>query len=331
MGRLRIVDYIKLGKTGLKVSVVCLGAGGRSRIGQSTGASFDQSVAIVKAAIDKGVTMVDTAARYGTEPIVGAALQGIRDDIVISSKEWVVKGSAGQQGLDFVSAPEFSQSVEQSLTNLKTDRIDILHLHGVSMRQYTYCVDEILPEMERLRQAGKIRFFGITEAFNVDTKHEMLQVATRTDVWDVIMVGLNFINQTALAEVLPNARVRGIGTLCMYAVRWGLVDHRQAGLLIEEAVKRGEIDRSAIDPANPLGFLEENGKPIPLTEAAYRFCRHAPGMDVILTGTSKLAHLEDNIRAIQAPPLPTPVLDRLRKVFGNVSSITGNPLTGGGG
>ena len=98
----------------------------------------------------------------------------------------------------------------------------------------------------------------------------------------------------------------------MYAVRWGLVDHRQAGVLIEEAIKRGEIDRSAIDPASPFGFLEENGRPIPLTEAAYRFCRHAPGMDVILTGTSRLDHLEDNIRAIQAPPLPAPVLDRLR-------------------
>ena len=74
------MDKIVLGRTGLEVSVASLGAGGRSRIGQSTGASFDQSVAIVKAAIDRGVTMIDTAARYGTEPIVGAALQGIRDE-----------------------------------------------------------------------------------------------------------------------------------------------------------------------------------------------------------------------------------------------------------
>jgi L-galactose dehydrogenase len=325
------VDYVTLGRTGLRVSVVCLGAGGRSRIGQTAGASVDQSAGIVRAAIDEGVTMIDTAARYGTEPIVGTAIQGVRDDIVISTKQWVVTGSDGQQGVDFVSATDFRRSVEQSLANLKTDRIDILHLHGVSTHQYQYCLDELLPEMERLRQAGKIRFFGITEAFNADTKHEMLNVATRDDVWDVIMVGLNFLNQTALAEVLPQARERSIGTLCMYAVRWGLVGHRQAGILIEEAIRRGEIAASAIDKASPLAFLEENGRPIPLTEAAYRYCRHAPGMDVILTGTGKLEHLRDNIRSIHAPPLPTAVLDRLREVFGNVSSITGNPLTGGAG
>lgn len=324
------MDYVTLGKTGLKVSVACLGAGGRSRIGQSTGASFDQSVGIVKAAIDRGVNMIDTAARYGTEPIVGAALQGIRDGIVISTKQWPVKGGDGQQGVDFVSAGELRQSIERSLADLRTDRIDILHLHGVSMHQYQHCLDELLPEMERLRQAGKIRFFGITEAFNVDTGHEMLKQATASDLWDVVMVGLNFINQTALAEVLPNTRRRRIGTLCMYAVRWGLVDERQAGVLIEEAIKRGEIDPSTIDSADPLGFLQEDGRRIPLTEAAYRFCRHAPGMDVILTGTSRLDHLEDNIRAILAPPLPAPVLDRLRQVFGKVTSITGNPLKGGG-
>jgi L-galactose dehydrogenase len=160
----------------------------------------------------------------------------------------------------------------------------------------------------------------------------MLRHATRSDIWDVIMVGLNFLNQTALGEVLPQCTARGIGTLCMYAVRWGLVDQEQARLLIAEAIKRGEVDASIADEPDPLGFLREaDGRPIPLTEAAYRYCRHAPGMDVILTGTSRLDHLDDNIRAILAPPLPTAVQDRLRQVFGKVGSITGNPLTGGGG
>jgi L-galactose dehydrogenase len=320
------MEHVTLGKTGLDVSIACLGAGGRSKIGQNKGASFEQSVDIVKAAIDKGVTMIDTAARYGTEPIVGAALRGIRDDIVISTKEWVVKGRDGQQGMDFVSADEFRQSVEQSLTNLQTDRIDILQLHGISAEQYPYCREELVPELLSLRQAGKVRFFGVTEAFNVDTSHEMLRLATRDDVWDVIMVGLNFLNQTALDEVLPNAQERRIGTLCMYAVRWGLVDPAQAGVLIDEAIRLGEIDPATVDRSDPLGFLEEDGRPIPLTEAAYRYCRHAPGMDVILTGTGDLDHLDANLQAIQAPPLPAQVQDRLRAIFSKVSSISGNPL-----
>lgn len=326
------MDYVTLGRTGLKVSVAGLGAGGRSRIGQSKGKSFDESVRIVRAAIDKGVTFVDTAARYGTEPIVGAALEGIRDNVVISTKQWPVKGGQGQQGTDFISAEELRQGVEKSLRDLRTDRIDILHLHGVSTHQYGYCLDELVPELHRLRDAGKIRFLGVTEAFNVDTRHDMLTQATRSDIWDVIMVGLNFLNQTALDTVLPQCAERRIGTLCMYAVRWGLADREQAQLLIDEAVKRGEIDPASLDRDDPFGFLKEaDGRPIPLTEAAYRFCRHAPGMDVILTGTSRLDHLDDNLRAILAPPLPAAVTDRLRAVFGRVATITGNPLTGGGG
>lgn len=325
------MDYTTLGRTGLKVSVAGLGAGGRSRIGQSKGASIDQSVRIVRTAIDKGINFIDTAARYGTEPIVGAALEGIRDKIVISTKQWPVKGAQGQQGTDFLSADELREGIEQSLRNLRTDRIEMLHLHGVTMHQYPYCVDVLLPEMKRLQDAGKVRFLGITEAFNVDTQHVMLREATGSDLWDVVMVGLNFLNQTALADVLPQCTARGIGTLCMYAVRWGLVDREQARLLLDEAAKRGEIDVVA-DDRDPFDFLrEEDGSPISLTEAAYRYCRHAPGIDVILTGTSRLDHLDDNIRAILAPPLPAPVLDHMRTMFGRVTSITGNPLTGGGG
>jgi L-galactose dehydrogenase len=325
------VQQTILGRTGLTVSVAGLGAGGRSRIGQSTGASFEQSVAIVEAAIDRGVTFIDTAARYGTEPIVGAALQGKRDGIVISTKQWVVSGTSGQQGTDFVTATDFRRSIEDSLQALRTDRIDILHLHGVSTHQYQHCLDELIPELDRLRQAGKVRFFGITEAFNVDTRHQMLKRAIADDVWDVIMVGLNFINQTALEQILPEARNQRIGTLCMYAVRWGLVDLQQAKILIEEAIRRGEIDPAHVDLADPFGFLEEDGRTMTLAEAAYRFCRHAPGIDVVLTGTSRLDHLESNLRSIQGPPLPPAVLAQLTAMFGNVSSITGNPLTGGSG
>lgn len=325
------MERIRLGKSGLEVSVVGLGAGGRSRIGQSTGATFDQSVRIIKTAIDKGVTLIDTAARYGTEPIVGAALEGIRDQVVVSTKQWPVRGGEGKQGTDFIAPAELRQAVERSLEKLRTDRVDILHLHGVNLHQYRYCLDELVPELQRLRQAGKVQSFGITEPFNVDTTHEMLRAAIQDDVWDVVMVGLNFLNQTALDDFLPATRQRRIGTLCMYAVRWGLANQDQARLLIEEGIRRGEIDAATVDRDDPLGFLVEDGRPIPLTEAAYRFARHAPGIDVVLTGTGKLEHLEDNIRALEAPPLPEPVLERLRQVFGKVASLTGNPLTGGAG
>jgi L-galactose dehydrogenase len=61
-----------------------------------------------------------------------------------------------------------------------------------------------------------------------------------------------------------------------------------------------------------------------LTEAAYRFCRYEPGMDVVLSGTGSIAHLEDNARALNLPPLPQAALDRVNKLFAGVDSVSGN-------
>ncbi|MDB5540108.1 MAG: aldo/keto reductase, partial [Devosia sp.] len=143
----------------------------------------------------------------------------------------------------------------------------------------------------------------------------------------VIMVGYNFLNQSAATDVLPLSSKNGIGTMCMYAVRGGLADHRRAGELIAELSMRGEIDRATYNADDPLGFLSENGRPIPITEAAYRFCRHAPGIEVVMTGTGSLEHLKQNIASIEAPPLPIAVAEQLRTIVGKVVSQSGNPLT----
>ena len=84
------MEYVTLGRTGLRVSVLGLGAGGHSRLGQRTGASEEESVAIVRRALAHGVTLVDTAEAYGTEAIVGRALPTARRaDIVLSTKKSV--------------------------------------------------------------------------------------------------------------------------------------------------------------------------------------------------------------------------------------------------
>lgn len=318
------MDEILLGRTGLRVSVACLGAGGHSRLGMGTGKTTAESVAVVKAALDQGITIVDTAAPYGTEEIVGEGLLGVRHKVVLSTKASVtVRGKA--PGEESNLTPEaLRQSVETSLGKLRTDYIDIFHLHAVAAAQYPYCVEVLVPELERLREAGKIRFFGITEKFNSDTTHEMLQLAARDDHWDVVMVGYNLFNQTAARTVLPMKQKKQIGTLCMFAVRWGLVAIEQAKTLIADLIAKGEIAPDALDAADPFGFMTESRRPIPLTEAAYRFCRHSPGIDVVMTGTGNTHHLKENIRAIDMPPLPPAVLDKLRQAFAGVTTATGD-------
>ncbi|MGH7734609.1 MAG: aldo/keto reductase, partial [Gemmatimonadales bacterium] len=89
-------------------------------------------------------------------------------------------------------------------------------------------------------------------------------------------------------------------------------------------IAHGEADGGAIDAADPLGFVVRDGGAKSVVEAAYRFCRHEPGSQVILTGTGDVAHLEANLAAIQAPPLPAEILARLQRLFGTVDSVSGN-------
>ena len=88
-------------------------------------------------------------------------------------------------------------SLEASLKRLETDYVDIYSLHGVAADEYDYLTSEIFPSLQQLKTEGKIRFIGITEAFHSDPGHEMLQRALKDDIWDVIMVGINILNQSA--------------------------------------------------------------------------------------------------------------------------------------
>src|ERR687894_1801181 len=105
------MDTVRLGRTGLNVSRAGLGCGGKSRLGQAKGATFEQSVAVVKAALDEGVTIIDTAAAYGTEPIVGAAIKGVRDQVVISTKIQITKAGAARNGPDLIGSAEINKRI----------------------------------------------------------------------------------------------------------------------------------------------------------------------------------------------------------------------------
>lgn len=316
------MQTVRLGRTGLIVSAAGLGSGGTRRLGQAQGATRERSIALVRQALDAGVTLLDTAPIYGTEEIIGAAIKGRRDEVVISTKVLATEDSRSSTPIDTV---ELERRVDESLARLGIEIIDILHLHGVTADQYDYSCRVLLPALLHMREKGKIRFTGVTERFYSDPRHEMLARAVRDAAFDVIMVGYNFVNQTAASTVLPEAKRRDIGTLCMYAVRGPLAKLETANALVHKVIATGEVDPSTVDVENPLGFLLERGVASTLTEAAYRFCRHTPGVDVVMTGTGSVEHLQENLRAIQMPALPEPVRARLFEMFRNVVSETTEP------
>jgi aryl-alcohol dehydrogenase-like predicted oxidoreductase len=310
------MEYVTLGNTGLRVSVLGLGGGGHSRLGQRAGAQEDESAAIVRRALELGVNFIDTAEAYGTEAIIGAALKGARrHDVVLSTKK-----SIGAEGR-LITAAELARGLDASLQRLQTDYIDIYHLHGVRDEQYDYAAAELVPAMLRLREAGKIRFLGITEAFGADTSHKMMTRAVHSDSWDVVMVGFNILNQSARDRVLADTQRRGIGVLCMFAVRDALSRPAKLRETIDDLVRQGLVDPNSVNIEDPLDFVRAAAESLP--DAAYRFCRAEPGMHVVLSGTGNIQHLEQNIASILRPPLPDSLRARLTDLFARVDTVSG--------
>lgn len=312
------MEYRTFGRTGLQVSVVGLGAGGPSRLGMATGRSEEESIAVVRRALDLGINYIDTAEAYRTEEIVGKGIRGVdRDELVISSKK-----GAGRGG-ELVPAEEYVSGVEASLKRIGVETIDVYHLHGLTLNEFAHARDEIFPALRRMQEAGKIRHLAVSERFGSDLSHSLLQKVIEDDAVDVVMVGFNILNQTARESVLHATQEKGIATECMFAVRRAFSNPARLREILVELRRSGEIEADALDLSKPLDWVIEESDARSLAEAAYRFCRHEPGLDVILTGTGNVRHLEENAASLLRPPLPEGVTARLRHIFRRVHSVNG--------
>jgi aryl-alcohol dehydrogenase-like predicted oxidoreductase len=312
------MDFTTLGRTGLKVSVMGLGAGGHSRLGLAQGQSESAAIRVIEAAVALGINYIDTAEAYGTEGVVGQALTSIgREKVIISTKKRLPASPR-------LTRPELVQGLEDSLKRLNTEYVDVYNLHGLKLEDYDYAVTELLPAMQKAREQGKIRFIGVTEAFITDPAHAMLERALQDDYWQVVMVGFNLLNQTARQTVFPITQAKGIGVQLMFAVRKALKNFETLKEALAELAQSGQIDLGQFDREHPLDFLLADGKASSLTDAAYRFCRYEPGIEVVLVGTGNVEHLKENAASLLKPPLPAEDVARLKELFAKVNNFTGN-------
>ena len=314
------MEYTTLGRTGLKVSVAGLGCGGPSRLGmRNDPQTANHAVALVRQAINLGVNFLDTAQNYGTEAVVGKAIAGTpRDRLVISTKKTLPPADHSDPEAEVI------KGLEQSLKLLGTDYIDVYHLHGVEPKDQAFAKDRLMPAMRRLKDQGKIRFIGVTEGFVVDSAHKVLQEGLEEDLWDVVMVGFSLLNPSARKTVFPLTRSKRVGVLNMFAVRRALSQPERLKEMCDELVAKGMIGKDALDGRDPLGFLLRETDAATIPEAAYRYCRHEQGVDVVLFGTGNPDHLKENVAAILKPALPQPALKRLDEIFGALDHLTGN-------
>jgi len=138
------------------------------------------------------------------------------------------------------------------------------------------------------------------------------------------MVGFNFLNPCARDEVFPLCIQHGVATQIMHAVRRALSNEEVLLETVQQLIDSGEVNASDINTDDPLDFLKSHAGIASVTEAAYRFCRHEPGVSVVLNGTGSQDHLVQNVAAIHGSELPADIRDRLAKVFGRVHSVSGD-------
>ncbi len=311
------MQYTILGKTGFRVSPMGLGGGGHSRLGQTSGRSERESIAVVHRALERGINFIDTAEAYRTEAIIGKAIrEHPRADIVLSSKKSMRQDHP-------VTPRELRHGLEATLRRLATDYLDIYHLHGLAIEQYEHALGTLVPEMLKLKDEGKIRAIGVTEAFDLDREHRMLQRALEDECWEVIMVGFNILNQSGRERVMDAAIRMNLGVLCMFAVRDAFSKPAKLKQIIWELLESKLLRADGIDAADPLGFVLRDADAPNLVDAAYRFCRDEPGMHVVLCGTGDVAHLDENIVSFTRPPLPPSTRARLERMFAGIDNVSG--------
>jgi aryl-alcohol dehydrogenase-like predicted oxidoreductase len=310
------MQYTTLGRTGLRVSVAGLGCGGFSRLGIGTGQSEAHAIGIVRQALDLGVNLIDTAAAYKTEGVVGAALKGVdRDSVVVCTKASKPAGDAA------FSADKVIESLDASLGRLGLDYVDVFQLHAVSPAAYDHVHEVIVPALLRERDRGKFRFLGITETAPNDPDQVMLNRAARDDVWDTVMVAFHLMDQVARTQVFPHTLARRIGTLMMFAVRSIFARPAQLAATMRELAAAGQVPAWLAQSDDPLGFLVHPDGANSLTDAAYRYVRHEPGVDVVLFGTGDAAHLRTNVASILKAPLPAADVAKLRDLFSHLRGV----------
>lgn len=311
--------YRTFGRTGLKVSVAGLGGGGFSRLGLAKGKSEAEIVALIRLAFDLGVNIIDTAASYGTEAVIGRAIKSVpRESLVITTKASPARFSTWE-----LATPEdVVASIDNSLRQLQTDYLDVLQLHAVAPHIYEHTRDVIYPAVLREKEKGKLRFIGITEAASFDLEHKMFARAlAEDDLWDTGMLAFNMMHQNARATVFPKTAEKKVGTLIMFAVRRIFAQPDRLNEQLRALAADGLVPKRLGDGPNPLGFLVHEGGATSIIDAAYRFVRDEPGVDVVLFGTSEPLHLREDIASLTRPPLPAADREQIAVLFGHLVGV----------
>lgn len=306
------MQYRTLGRTGLEVSTVSLGAweiggavtlkfDGLGKIPHGWGATDDAaSLDLIAKCRDAGVNFIDTAPIYGnghSEEVVGRALQGCRNEWIVCTKggHGATKGHAWS---DF-SKDKLLWQIDKSLKRLKMDYVDAYLLHGPSADDIAR--GECLEAMETMRQQGKVRFVGVSIGPN-----EMGVELMQRGVVDLLQQSISIIGPQAQDALLPTAVERNVGIVARGVFGQGFLPGTiKAEQTFSKDDRRSwqsaEAKQALAAKAEALRAL--TGPQRSLAQLCVQYVLQLAGVTTVIAGTSKWGHMAENIATVDCPPL----------------------------
>ena len=327
------MEQRRLGTTGVWVSELCLGT---MMFGQWGTKDHDESIRIIHRALDAGITFVDTADVYSageSEIIVGKALTGRRDDIVLATKVFMPMTDDLNHGSS--SRRWIIREVEDSLRRLDTDWIDLYQIHRWDPETD---LDETLGALSDLVHQGKIRYFGhstfpasaIVEAQWTAQRRNRERFVTEQPTYSILTRGIE-------NDVLPTCQRYGMGVLSYSPLAGGWLSGRYrqnategpASVARQRLANRFDLDlpdnQRKLEAADQLAQLADDAG-ISLIELAIAFVLRHPAVTSAIIGPRTMEHLESQLTATGVH-LPDDVLDRIDQIV--APGLTLNPADNG--
>ena len=287
--------YRKLGRTGIDVSAHCLGT---MMFGKMGNPDHPACVQIIHAAIDAGINFIDTADMYGDgecEEIVGSALKGRRDQVVLATKGHFQMGEGRNRSGN--SRLWLTKAVDDSLRRLQTDWIDLYQVHRSDP---STDIEETLSVLTDLRQAGKIRAFGgsyfapedMVDAFHVAERRGLAKFRTEQPSYSMLTRGVE-------VSVLPTCQRLGIGVLVSSPLAWGFLSGKyRSGQAVDLNTGRAKLLPERFDPALPstqikLDAVALSEFPGVSVRVAFQHCSHFPlRLSIVPVLFEKIANID---------------------------------------
>ncbi|XP_046550895.1 L-galactose dehydrogenase-like [Haliotis rubra] len=291
--------YNTFGDTGLEVSVLSLGASSLGSVFRST--KEEESIEVVRKALRSGINVVDVAPWYGhgkAETVLGKALKGIPRKAYYKCFTFCRYLPEPDQMFDF-SAERTIRSVDESLIDiiqvygrLGVDYIDIIQIHDMEFADnLDIVINETLPALQKVKEAGKARMIGIT-GYPLENFRTVLEKST-VKIDSILTYCRGSMNDNSLAEYIPYFESKGIGILNASPISMGLLSDR--GAPSWHPASQDLKDTCAAAAA----YCKERG--VDISRLAMDFTLSQPQYHSTLVSTASLQNLQKNIDSVYTP------------------------------